>query len=198
MTTSGSCGASGTAQLPRVPCATRPIHLRASRRQLTDGAGLFVLRRGWDELEFGSWSSIEALSMGPRLQAWRPEARVVKTAMPSAYLIDDPMVLGAPPTVMLASEDDREAEETVARMLADIGLDPWDAGPLRMSRANEALGVLCWVPLLQGREQGIELQLLRSRVWPCSWDVQAQFGTPPDAQDLARLPVPAPPRPCAF
>ncbi len=134
-------------------------------------------------------------SGGEVIQAWHPEARVVKTGMPSAYVVDTPMVLGIPPTVMLAS-DDREAKETVGRMLADIGLDPWDAGPLRMSRAIEAFRLLFWVPLLQGREQGIEFVLLRSSFWPCFWDVQEQFGTPPDAMDVAQLPVPAPPRSC--
>jgi 8-hydroxy-5-deazaflavin:NADPH oxidoreductase len=134
-------------------------------------------------------------SGGEIIQAWRPEARVVKAAMPSAYLIEAPTALGMSPTVMLAA-DDREAKETVGRMLADIGLDPWDAGPLRMSRAIEALGLLFWVPLLQGREQGAEFLLLRSSFWPCVWDVQEEFGTPADAEDLAQLPVPAPPRPC--
>lgn len=136
-------------------------------------------------------------SGGEVIQAWRPEARVVKTAMPSAYQIDDPMVLGTPPTVMLAS-DDREAKETVGRMLADLGLDPWDAGPHRMSRAIEAFRLLFWVPLLQGREQGVEFVFFRSSFWPCFWDVQEQFGTPSDVEDLAQLPVPAPPRPCEF
>jgi 8-hydroxy-5-deazaflavin:NADPH oxidoreductase len=136
-------------------------------------------------------------SGGEVIQAWRPEARVVKAAMPSAVLIETPTALGMPPTVMLAS-DDREAKETVGRMLADIGLDPWDAGPLRMSRAIEAFGLLFWVPLLQGREQGVEVMLFRSSFWPCVWNVQEAFGTPPDAEDLAQLPVPAPARPCEF
>lgn len=136
-------------------------------------------------------------SGGEVIQAWRPEAQVVKMGIPSTYLVDDPTLFGEPPTVMLAS-DDRQAKETVGRMLADIGLDPWDAGPLRMSRAIEAFSLLFWVPLLQGREQGIEFRLIRSSFWPCVWDVQQAFGRPPDADDLAQLPVPAPPRPCEF
>jgi 8-hydroxy-5-deazaflavin:NADPH oxidoreductase len=194
----------------------------ASQEEATAQAGVVVLAVHWEVMEdvlsnLGDVSgkilvdmsgpnrlaadgymeiSVET-SGGEVIQRWRPQARVVKTGLPSVYLIESPMILGRPPTVMLAS-DDREAKEIVGRMVADIGLDPWDAGPLRMSRAMEALGLLFWVPLLQGREQGIEVHLLRSSFWPCSWDVQADFGAPPDVEDLAQVPVPAPPQPCEF
>ncbi len=49
-------------------------------------------------------------SGGEVIQAWRPEARVVKTGMPSAYVVGAPMVLGVPPTVMLASDDREERD----------------------------------------------------------------------------------------
>lgn len=129
------------------------------------------------------------------IQGWAPGGLVVKTLVPSVYLMDDPDFLGTPPTVMMAS-DSRFAKEAAGRLFHDIGLDPWDAGPLRNAREVAAFGRLFWVPLLQGREQGIEVRLMRSSYWPCTWDVQAAFGRPRDADDLAELPGQGEPLPC--
>ena len=139
-------------------------------------------------------SSVET-STSEMIQEWAPEARVVKTGVPSVYLMQDPDFLGTPPTVMLAA-DDRGAKEVAGRLMYDIGLDPWDAGPLRNARAVAAFGRLFWVPLLQGRDQGIEIRLMRSSYWPCTWDVQGTFGAPADADDLAELPGQGEPLPC--
>lgn len=139
-------------------------------------------------------SSVET-SASELIQGWQPDAYVVKMAIPSSYLIDEPTFLGPPPTVMLAS-DHRASKEAVGEMVAELGLDPWDAGPLRMARAIEAFRLLFWVPLLQGRDEGIEFRLMRSSYWPCFWDVQATFGAPPDVADLAQLPGKSEPRPC--
>jgi predicted dinucleotide-binding enzyme len=129
------------------------------------------------------------------IQGWVPDALVVKTGVPSVYLMEDPDFLGTPPTVMLAS-DSRFAKEAAGRLFYDIGLDPFDAGPLRNARAVAAFGRLFWVPLLQGREQGIEIRLMRSSYWPCTWDVQETFGRPSDVDDLAELPAQGEPLPC--
>jgi 8-hydroxy-5-deazaflavin:NADPH oxidoreductase len=139
-------------------------------------------------------SSVET-SASELIQGWQPDAYVVKMAIPSSYLIDEPTFLGPPPTVMLAS-DHRASKEAVGEIVAELGLDPWDAGPLRMARAIEAFRLLFWVPLLQGRDEGIEFRLMRSSYWPCFWDVQATFGAPPDVDDLAQLPGESEPRPC--
>jgi predicted dinucleotide-binding enzyme len=129
------------------------------------------------------------------IQGWVPDALVVKTLVPSVYLMADPTLLGDPPTVMLAS-DSRYAKEVAGRVFYDMGLDPFDAGPLRNAQALAAFGRIFWVPLLQGREQGIEIRLMRSSYWPCSWDVQATFGPASDADDLAELPGQGAPQPC--
>jgi len=131
------------------------------------------------------------------IQGWVPEALVVKTLVPSVYLMADPTLLGDPPTVMLAS-DSRYGKEVAGRIFHDMGLDPFDAGPLRNARALASFGRIFWVPLLQGRDQGIEIRLMRSSYWPCTWDVQAAFGSPPDAEDLAELPGQGEPIPCEF
>lgn len=129
------------------------------------------------------------------IQSWKPGAKVVKVGIPSSYIVDDPMTLGTTPTVPIAAND-REAKETVANLIAGIGLDPWDAGPLRFSRSIESYALLFWVPLQQGRKEGIEFKLLRSSYWPCVWDVVKEFGPTADAANLARFPQREAPRPC--
>ncbi len=145
---------------------------------------------GYMELEPGPANS-------QRVQAWAPQAHVVRVAIPSHYIIAQPRVLGVAPTVPIAS-DHRQAKETVARLIAGIGLDPFDAGPLRFARAIDEFALLFMVPLQQSRAEGIEIKFLRSSYWPCFWDVAQQFGRPFDADDLAVFPQPdAPPRPCS-
>ena len=43
---------------------------------------------------------------------------------------------------MLIASDDEDAKGTVSRIVADAGLRPIDAGPLRRARELEALGYL--------------------------------------------------------
>ena len=145
--------------------------------------------------EDGYMQRTTEISGAEMIRSWAPDARVVKIGAPSQYIVEDPDILGTPPTVLIAA-DDRAAKETVARLLADIGLDPFDAGPLRFARSIDEMGLIFWTPLLQGRDQGIEFRLLRSSFWPCVWDVQAAFGAPPDTADLAEMPPASPPRPC--
>ncbi len=49
---------------PRVQGSPSPIHLRPSAQELTDGAGLLVLRRLWDELSLGSWIDDHTAELG--------------------------------------------------------------------------------------------------------------------------------------
>lgn len=49
---------------PRVQGSPSPIHLRPSVQELTDGAGLLVLRRLWDELGLGSWIDEQTTELG--------------------------------------------------------------------------------------------------------------------------------------
>ena len=201
-------GVQGSAALPREAAADATIVVLAVPaqaleqvvRDLGDLQGKIVvdvttgaMRRavdGYMELEPG-------LTNSQRVQAWAPEAHVVKVAIPSHYIIGDPHVLGVPPTVPIAS-DNRQAKETVARLIAGIGLDPFDAGPLRFSRAIDEFALLFMVPLQQSRAEGIEIKFLRSSYWPCFWDVAQQFGKPSDADDLAIFPLRyTAPRPCS-
>jgi 8-hydroxy-5-deazaflavin:NADPH oxidoreductase len=120
---------------------------------------------------------------------------VVKVGIPSAYIIDQPLVLGVARTVAIASND-RAAKETVARMIDAIGLDPFEAGTLRFSRRIDEFSMLFFVPLQQGRAQGIELKFMRSSYWPCFLDAVAEFGPTSDRDDLAEFPQRETPRHC--
>jgi manganese oxidase len=132
-----------------------------------------------------------------RLQARQPAARVVRMFIPSANLFREPLALGTAPTVPLAGNDPH-AKEVVASILFDIGLDPWDAGPLRFARSLDALGLMVLVPLQQGRSEGVELKLLRSSALPCFLDLPDAFGfgRPYDFDDPAQFPRLEPPISC--
>jgi 8-hydroxy-5-deazaflavin:NADPH oxidoreductase len=126
-------------------------------------------------------------SSAEMIQGWNPGARVVKAfATQGSFIIDDPNAVGGPATIPIAS-DDREAKELVARMAAEMGLDPVDAGPLRMSRDIEALQRLYMVPLLQRRAAAWEPYFRRSYYWECIW--QDDMSKPvADADNLATFP----------
>ena len=126
-------------------------------------------------------------SSAEMIQSWNPGAHVVKAfATQGSFIIDDPDAVGGPATVPIAS-DNRAAKETVARLAAEMGLDPVDAGPLRMAREIEALQRLYMVPILQRRDAAFEPYFRRSYYWECIW---GDDWTEPvaDADDLADIP----------
>lgn len=113
-------------------------------------------------------SSVET-SSAEMIQAWNPGAKVVKWSLPTAYYIDEPQELGYRPSSLIAA-DDRASKETVAGIAHAIGQDPFDAGPLRMSRAIEAQVLLFMVPLYQRRTAHWENVTARSSYWSCFWE----------------------------
>lgn len=125
-------------------------------------------------------------SSAEMIQAWNPGAKVVKWSLPTAYYIDEPEELGHRPSNLIAA-DDRESKEIVARIAHAIGQDPFDAGPLRMSRAIEAQMMLFMVPLYQRRTAHWENVTARSSYWSCYWT--DDWSVPvSDADDLADFP----------
>ena len=131
-------------------------------------------------------STVET-SSAEMIQAWNPGASVVKWSLPTAYYIDKPRELGGRPSNMIAA-DDREAKETVAKIAYAIGQDPFDAGPLRMSRAIEAQVLLFMVPLYQRRDAHWENITVRSRYWSCFWG--DDWSNPVvDSGNLAEIPA---------
>ena len=126
-------------------------------------------------------------SSAEMIQEWNPGARVMKTfALQASYVIDDPGVVGGPVTIPITA-DDRQAKEQVARIIAEMGLDPVDAGPLRYSRELEAMQRLYGVPFFQRRQAAWEFYFRRSYYWECIW--QDDWSDPVvDANDLPRIP----------
>lgn len=118
----------------------------------------------------GYFVSMVETSSAEMIQQWNPGARVVKAfATLGSYVVDDPGVVGGPVSVPIAS-DDREAKEKVASIILAMGLDPLDAGPLRLAREIEALQRLYMVPLLQRRTAAWEPYFRRSYFWECIWE----------------------------
>ncbi len=140
-----------------------------------------------EQAEDGYYQSMVETSSAEMIQQWNPGARVLKAfALQASYVIDDPGVVGGPVSIPIAS-DDREAKEQVAEIIVAMGLDPIDAGPLRLSRELEAMQRLYGVPFFQRREAAWEFYFRRSYYWECIW--QDDWSDPvADADDLADVP----------
>lgn len=86
-------------------------------------------------------------------------------------------------------------------MVADLGLDPVDAGPLRFARNIESMTELGLVPYTQGRDACWNIYFQRSNFVQCNGyegdgadDEEPQFV---DAGNLTFLPYTQPPlKPC--
>jgi len=85
------------------------------------------------------------------IQSWAPGAHVVKAlnTLTRAYMVD-PTALDSTITIPLAGDHDA-AKEAVADLIAAIGLEPLDLGPLRHARQIEAMGLLYVAQGYQGR-----------------------------------------------
>jgi predicted dinucleotide-binding enzyme len=92
-----------------------------------------------------------ATSTSELIQGWAPTARVVKTPFSGAATVRDPLRHGEP-TVTYIAADDREAKEIVAALAIQLNFFPLDAGPLRMARTIDHLGLLYLTPMMQGRD----------------------------------------------
>ncbi len=161
-----------------------------------DGKIVIDISMPADQGEDGYPVSMVETSSAEMIQSWNPGAKVVKAfATLASYVVDNPDVVGGPVTVPIAS-DDREAKEQVGRIVAAMGLDPVDAGPLRMSREIEALQRIYMIPLLQRRAAAWEPYFRRSYFWECMWP--DDWSVPvEDADDLADVPeTQGPPKTC--
>ena len=148
------------------------------------------------QAEDGYMESMVDTSSAEWIQTLNPGARVVKTELSSSFVIDDPLIHGKRHSSFVAA-DDREAKEVVARLIADLGLIPVDAGPLRFAREIEAMVRLWYAPLLQGRESGWDLTIRSDTFWTCNWE-DDWFEPVADAHNLARFPEPeTPAAPCS-
>ncbi len=84
------------------------------------------------------------------IQEWAPGARIVKTPFAGAQTVRNQLAADEPVVTYLAA-DDREAKEIVAGLAIQLNFFPLDAGPLRMAKTIDHLGLLYLTPLVQGR-----------------------------------------------
>lgn len=124
-----------------------------------------------------------------RIQSKHPAMRVVRVNLPLMIFFDHPQLLGTRPTTLIAGNDPR-AREAAANIMFDLGVDPWDAGPLRFSRVFDAINVMNMIPAQQGRSEGYELKLMPSVPLSCFVDMAELFGfgKPYDLKELPRFP----------
>ena len=134
-------------------------------------------------------------SSAEMIQQWNPGARVVKTfATMGSGIIDEPRSAGGMVSLPIAS-DDKAAKEKVARMVAAMGLDPVDFGPLRMAREIETLQRIYMIPLVQNRPFNWEFYFRRADQYGCyiSGDHNAEAAVHAfDADELALFPEQGP------
>jgi predicted dinucleotide-binding enzyme len=130
-------------------------------------------------------------SSAEMIQQWNPGARVVKTfATMGSGIIDEPQSAGGIVSLPIAS-DDKGAKEKVAGIVAALGLDPVDFGPLRMARDIETLQRIYMIPLVQNRPWNWEFYFRRADQYRCyiSGDHNAEAAAPAyDAGSLASFP----------
>jgi 8-hydroxy-5-deazaflavin:NADPH oxidoreductase len=202
-------GTNATAALPRAAAARAEIVILAVPSEVLDDVagglgdltGKIVIDVSGGSKRVADDGYLELVSdstNAERLQSRHPTARVVRIMIPTIVYFVDPLLAGTPPTVPIAGHDPR-ARAAVARMMFDIGLDPWDAGPLRFSRVFNAMGLMSMVPAQQGHTVGYEFRLLPSVPLSCFLNVAELFGfgRPYDLDDVAQFPRRQPPVPCS-
>jgi predicted dinucleotide-binding enzyme len=126
------------------------------------------------------------LSSSEMIQQWAAGARVVKTAFSAAEIIEDPLKYGEPTLTYIAS-DDRSAKETVAELTIQLSLFPLDAGPLRMGKSIDHMGLLYLTPLVQARDMTWVWVPRVAADYSCI-STEGWFDPVNDANDLASFP----------
>ncbi|MEM9333824.1 MAG: NADPH-dependent F420 reductase [Pseudomonadota bacterium] len=125
-------------------------------------------------------------STSEMIRDWSPGVRVVKTPFSAAAMIREPMKHGEPTMTYLAS-DDRDAKEIIARLSIQLGFFPLDAGPLRMAKTIDHLGMLYLTPMMQGRNH-TWVWLPRVDFDLSCVDTEGWFEPVVDRDNLARFP----------
>lgn len=130
--------------------------------------------------------SVES-STSELIQTWAPRARIVKTPFSGVSTLRNPLRYREA-TVTYIAADDREAKELVARLATDLELFPLDAGPLRMAKSIDHLGLLFLVPMMQGRAHTWTMLPRVDADLSCIDGRESWFAPVKDKGKLARIP----------
>lgn len=152
-----------------------------------DGKIIIDVSMPWRQNADGYPEISVATSSAELIQSWHPGAKVVKTlASAGALLFDDVTYAGGPVTMPLAS-DHPDAKQRVGTIIAAMGMDPVDFGPLRMARQIEALQVIWMIPVVQRRSVGWEFYFRRHQR-NCEWIHSDWIESAYDVDNLVLLP----------
>jgi hypothetical protein len=115
--------------------------------------------------------------------------RVVRINLPNIVYFMDPLLTKTRATVLVAGNDPK-ARETVANILFDLGVDPWDAGPVRFARLFDAFNTLASIPGQQRRAEGYQLVMMPTVPFSCFFDMVQffEFGAPAELTQLPKFP----------
>lgn len=156
-----------------------------------DGQVIIDISMTFDQGKDGYPTHLLETSSAEMIQDWNPDAKVVKAfATMGSGIIDQPMLAGGIVSIPVAS-DHKDAKETVAGIVAQMGLDPVDFGPLRMAREIETMQLIYMIPLVQNRPEHWEFHFRRGHQYACylSGDLNKEVGEPADdADNLAVFP----------
>lgn len=197
----GKTGSNASATNPREATAQAQIVILAVPRDVLDEvtANLGPLLDGKIVVDVsggmkrvapdGYLELIPGESNSERIQSAHPDARVVRINLPLMAYFVDPLLVGTPPTILIAGND-ASARAVVAQLIFDLGLDPWDAGPLRFAQVFDAMNTMALVPSQQGRREGYEWRLMPSAPLSCFTDVTKLFGfgSPKELESLRPFP----------
>lgn len=116
--------------------ALRPVAARLSGKILWDTTNPFA--PDMSELTLGT-----STSAGEEVARLLPGAHVVKAVPPFAELLHGPSLeIDGRRVGVFVCGDDPAARRTIVSLVADIGADAVDAGPLKLARFTEPLGML--------------------------------------------------------
>jgi len=174
-------------------------------QNLGDLSGKVLIDMSWPPARIaddGYYEYTMERSAAEMIQGWNPGAMVAKAFLTlGSNVIDDPSTASGPVSVPIASNS-RIAKEKTARIAAELGLDPVDAGPLRYARHIEAMAQIFMVPHMQNRDVYWDFYFPRTNYFNCNTyegDSTGDEGPPVfDTDNLADIPYtqePLPPCP---
>lgn len=204
----GKTGSNASAASPREATANAQIVILAVPRDVLDDvteslgdlAGKIVVDVSGGMKRVAGDGYLELIpgeSNSERIQSRHPNARVVRINLPLMVYFVDPKLVGTPPSVFIAGNQS-SARAAVAQLIFDLGLDPWDSGPLRFAQVFDAMNTMALVPSQQGRIEGYEWRLMPSAPLSCFADESKLFGfgRPKELESLRPFPRRDPPIPC--